>query len=100
MTATFAFPTTILFGTETISELRSRLGAMGAKAPLVVTDPGLLATNAFQKTIAALPNGVRVFSDIQSNPSNENVENASRAFLDHGCDSVIGLGGGSAIDVA
>ena len=42
--ATFSFPTTTLFGPGTIAELPARLGQMGAKRPLVVTDAGLLET--------------------------------------------------------
>lgn len=40
------------------------------------------------------------FSDFQPNPLYENVVNGVRLFREHGCDSLITIGGGSAIDVA
>src|SRR5690349_4461399 len=98
--ANFSFPTTILFGAGRIRELATRAAAVGANKPLVVTDAGLMATPAFRKVMDAAPRGAAVFSDTKSNPTADNVEAATNQFRQQGCDSVIGLGGGSAIDVA
>jgi alcohol dehydrogenase class IV len=100
MHAAFAFPTTILFGAGTVAEARSRLGALGGAKPLIVTDSGLTATPAFAQAIAAIGRDAAVFSDVKSNPVEANVEAAVTAFNRNRCDSVIGLGGGSALDVA
>jgi 4-hydroxybutyrate dehydrogenase len=43
---------------------------------------------------------VAVVSDIHANPTRDDVEGATRAFIERGCDSVVGIGGGSALDVA
>src|SRR5689334_5013983 len=98
--AAFAFPTTILFAAGSLSALRGRLSDLGCRRPLIVTDMGLVATRAFRQTVAAAPAEHRVFSSVQSNPTEQEVEAATSAFVDNGCDGVIGLGGGSAIDVA
>src|SRR4051812_24541603 len=98
--AEFSFPTRILFGAGTIAELRERLNRLVSSRPLIVTDAGLVATNTFRKAIAAAPDGHCVFSKVQSNPVEEDVEGATRAFIENGCDAVVGIGGGSAIDVA
>ncbi len=80
--------------------LRERLRGLGSKRALLVTDAGLVTTNVFRKAAAAAPDGHCVFSKVQSNPSADDVEAATSAFLANGCDAVIGVGGGSAIDVA
>jgi alcohol dehydrogenase class IV len=98
--AVFAFPTTIVFGPGSVGELRDRLAKLGATRPLVVADPGFRATRAFETARDAFPAGAEIFSDVQGNPAEANADAAFAAFRDRGCDSVIGLGGGSALDVA
>src|SRR4051812_40872298 len=98
--ATFAFPTTILFGAGSVSELRERMAILGIRRPLVVTDRGLMATGAFRAATGAIGADVPVFSDTHSNPTEDDVSGAIRAYRDGACDGVIGLGGGSSIDVA
>jgi alcohol dehydrogenase len=41
-----------------------------------------------------------VFDDVQPNPTIENVEAGVQAYKEHGCDGIIGFGGGSPIDCA
>jgi alcohol dehydrogenase class IV len=99
MAVTFSFPTAVLFGPGTIKELPQRLSAMGATKPLVVTDKGLLATPVF-RTIEMLSGGKwPVFSGVTPNPVEDDVERAAEAFRQGGCDSVVAVGGGSALDV-
>ena len=100
MRAAFAFPTQVVFGPGTVAELRERLAELGAKRPLVVTDPGLVKTRTFDRVKAALSGDVNVFSSVHGNPLAEDVEGATAAFKEGGCDSVVAVGGGSAIDVA
>ena len=97
--AVFAFPTTIVFGPGAVGQLRKRLAKLGVRKPLIVTDPGFRATRAFESARAAAPEGCEIFSDVQGNPTETNAEAAFAAFRDRGCDAVIGLGGGSALDV-
>src|SRR4051812_43433837 len=103
MISSFAFPTPILHGAGAVCELPERLGALGAagapnpKRPLIVTDPGLLATPAFQSLRDLLPEA-GVFSGVHPNPLEADVEAAAVAYREHGSDSVIGFGGGSALD--
>src|SRR3954451_8099791 len=100
VSANFSFPTTIAFGAGRVRELATRASALGAHKPLVVTDAGLMATTGFRKVMDAAPAGAPVFADTKSNPTADNVEAATNQFRQQACDSVIGLGGGSAIDVA
>ena len=101
---TFSFPTAIVFGAGSASQLwekfTARAGGGEMKRPLLVTDRGLLETPAFESVRKALGGRERIFADVQPNPTDANVKAAADAFRMGGCDSVIALGGGSAIDVA
>jgi alcohol dehydrogenase class IV len=101
---TFSFPTPTLFGAGALSELPARLTRLGIQRPLVVTDPGLLTTDAFarlQQVLGSANQGRTwwVFSGVQANPVEQDVMNAARACRDQVCDGVLGFGGGSALDV-
>ena len=100
MTGVFDFPTTIEFGAGRARELHKRLRSLGCTRPLIVTDAGLVATPAFGAVRTAAPEASPVFSGVQSNPLEGDVEGATAVFVRHGCDSVVGVGGGSALDVA
>ncbi|HEX8520785.1 MAG TPA: iron-containing alcohol dehydrogenase [Tepidisphaeraceae bacterium] len=98
MRATFSFPTTILFGPGAVGELPQRATDFHARRPLLVTDPGLAKTRTFARVRDLFPNSA-VFTGVHGNPTEADAENATRAFLEHQCDSVIAVGGGSALDV-
>ena len=102
--ATFSFPTATLYGPGAISELPMRVQQMGGRKPLVVTDPGLLQTKSFQtlsNTLGAKKLGEtwELFHGVHSNPTEQDVVDAGKAFREAHCDSVIAFGGGSALDV-
>src|SRR4051812_8226086 len=102
--ASFSFPTATLFGAGALSELPTRLHQMGSRKPLVVTDPGLLQTKSFQtlaNTLGAKQLGQTwdLFHNVHSNPTEQDVVDAGKAFREAGCDLVIAFGGGSALDV-
>lgn len=70
---------------------------------LVVTDPGLAAAGVLDRVTDALraarvPHAV--FAAVEQDPTVPNVEAALAAADAEGCDAVIGLGGGSALDAA
>lgn len=101
---TFSFPTTTLFGAGALAELRARLERLGISHPLVVTDPGLLATDAFQQLKTALgeigPDAAgALYADVHPNPVEADVLEAATSYHVHRCDGVIAFGGGSALDV-
>jgi len=102
--ASFSFPTATLFGAGAISELPSRVHQMGKHKPLVVTDPGLLQTKSFQilaNTLGEKKIGQtwELFHGVHTNPTEQDVVDAAKAFREAGCDLVIAFGGGSALDV-
>lgn len=101
---TFSFPTPTLFGAGAITLLRERAERLGMRRPLVVTDPGLLATEAFQSLARALGEDRKekdwfIFSGVHPNPVEQDVRDAAEAFRANRCDGVIAIGGGSPLDV-
>ena len=97
----FAFPTAILFGDGARRQVASHLVEAGHTRPLVVTDRGLAALPVFARFVGGL-GGVAhaVFSGIGGNPVRSQVMDGAAAFRAHNADSVIGIGGGAALDVA
>lgn len=100
---TFSFPTRIVFGVAAVRRLPACLEEIGVRRPLVVTDPGLRAAGPFKAVESALQDGgvrYEVFDGVHPNPIEEDVVQAAECYRRAGCDGVIGVGGGSAIDVA
>jgi alcohol dehydrogenase class IV len=100
----FSFPTTTLFGPGALRELPSRLAKLGVRRPLVVTDPGLVSTVAFQGLTGVLGGekpGKTWFLDdqVHPNPVENDVRGAADLYRKHQCDGIIALGGGSPMDV-
>lgn len=50
----FSFPTRTLFGAGSLRDLPAHLTRLGIQRPLVVTDPGLVPTDAFRALVAIL----------------------------------------------
>lgn len=99
MLATFTFPNRILFGEGARTSLGEELGRLGLGHPLVVTDPGLVASGLVAQVVGNLPNAV-VYSGVHANPTESDVLGGLEVFRQRGCDGLVGLGGGSPIDAA
>jgi alcohol dehydrogenase class IV len=97
----FAFPTPIVFGAGARRDVAAHLRAAGCARPLVVTDRGLAALPVFAAFRHEL-DGVEhaVFSGIWGNPVRSQVVHGAEAYRAHRADSIIGIGGGAALDVA
>jgi len=101
--ARFSFPTTIHFGSGARQLVAEHLKAEGLSRPLIVTDRGIAALPLYQELSAALRTGgleVAGYSEIFGNPVTSQVSAGVEAFRAHRADSIVGLGGGAAIDVA
>lgn len=100
----FRFPLDIRYGPGARSVLAEFADKRGVGRPLLVTDSGLLKTDAYRLAEAEIQRvwgeNVAKFTNVQPNPSEQDVENAWKAYADGECDGIIGLGGGSALDVA
>lgn len=101
---TFRFPTTIRFGSGARRTLAEFANRYAVERPLLVTDQGMPSTEAYQMVAAALDEvwsgQWQSFAGIHPNPLEQDVEDAWEEYRSSHCDSVIGFGGGSAIDGA
>lgn len=99
----YNFPTTIRFGAGSSSELPDYLRKNQLARPLVVTDPTVAQLPFFKKIIEDLKAksiSVEVFSNIHKNPAKSDVYKGTDAYDGTKRDSIIGIGGGAALDVA
>ena len=99
----YNFPTTIRFGAGVIKELPDHLASVGLTRPLLVTDPMVAKLDFFhdiRRQLEARGFSVEVFSDMHKNPVKSDVLKGGDAFAATDRDSIIGIGGGAAMDVA
>ena len=95
------YVTQIQFDFGAIQLLRAECKRVGITKPLIVTDPGVKAAGILQKAVDALgglPHAV--FDQTPSNPTEAAVRAAAGIYTTQGCDGLIAVGGGSAIDCA
>lgn len=93
----------IIFGNGSIHNLTSYIKELDAKNPLVVIDKNL-AKAGFQERIANLliPEGMKytVYDKVEPEPGIELADEGAALAIKNKSDIVIGIGGGSAMDVA
>jgi 4-hydroxybutyrate dehydrogenase len=80
--------------------LPEELAQQGVKRPLLVTDKGVAASGIVGKVRALLGGTVPMFDECPSNPTEAAAEAAFAAYRDGGCDGLVAVGGGSAMDLA
>lgn len=99
----YNFPTTIRFGAGASKELPGYLLQNKLRRPLIVTDPVVAQLVFFRNIIEDLKKkdlSCEIFSDIHKNPVKSDVYKGVEVFDQSGCDAIIGIGGGAALDVA
>ena len=95
------YVTQVQFEFGAIQLLRQECARVGITRPLIVTDAGVKAAGILQKALDALPGmPVAVFDQTPSNPTEAAVRAAAALYKSSGCDGLIAVGGGSAIDCA
>lgn len=99
----YNFPTTILFGENSIKELPKRIENLALKNCLIVTDSGLIKIGIAEKITSIFENAnldFTIFSNVHPNPIKGDVIQGVQFYKDNNCDGIIALGGGSPMDVA
>ena len=105
MTKPFIFNTSpsIRFGNGLLKDIGSILSADGHERAFVVTDPGMMATNIVTTAINSLKAAgisANVYGEVMSDPLESIVLAAVDAARSAEAGIIIGLGGGSSLDVA
>lgn len=98
----FATASNIHFGRGCRNHLADELTAFRVRRPIVVTDATLAGLPVVESTIQSIMNSaeVQVFAGGEAEPSIATAEKAVAAAQAHRADCVIGIGGGSNLDLA
>lgn len=102
LVANWSYPTSIRFGAGRISEIAEACTSAGISKPLFVTDKGLAKLAMTTKVLELMQEqglGAAMFSEVDPNPNQVNVEHGVSAYLEGAHDGVIAFGGGSALDL-
>ncbi|WP_136440133.1 iron-containing alcohol dehydrogenase [Pacificoceanicola onchidii] len=102
LTGNWSYPTAVKFGAGRIAELPEACAQAGMTRPLLVTDKGLADLPITHQTLDILEAaglGRALFSEVDPNPNEKNLEAGVAAYRDGGHDGVIAFGGGSGLDL-
>jgi alcohol dehydrogenase class IV len=105
MVKPFIFNTSpsIRFGDGCLKDIGSILSADGHDSALIVTDPGMVATDIVSEAVHSLEIAgitANLYGEVKSDPPEWVVHAAIDAARSAGANIIIGLGGGSSLDVA
>jgi alcohol dehydrogenase len=105
MRKTFSFTGAkkIIFGNGSILTLTGHIKELHAQNPLLVIDKNLAKTDLLEKIANVLiPGGIKftVYDKVEPEPPIEMADEGAKIAVKNKCDIVIGIGGGSAMDVA
>jgi alcohol dehydrogenase class IV len=87
-------------GVGALGELAGEARRLGGTRVALVTDPGLIRAGIVDQVRAAAGIDLHLFADVEPEPPYELAHRCADFIRGHGCDLVIALGGGSAMDVA
>ena len=90
-------------GEGALLKVPSLLKGVKLYRPIVVTDNGIHSLGLLNPLFEALKTeniAFAYFHDVVANPTIKNVEDGLKIFKENNCDSVIAVGGGSAMDAA
>ena len=102
LVADWSYPTAIRFGAGRLQELPNACANASIRNPLFITDRGLAALPLTRQALDILESaglGRAIFSDVDPNPSNRNLDAGLVRFRDGGHDGVVAFGGGSGLDL-
>ena len=97
----YSYPTRIEYGPGAMKDFTTIVKNSGLKKGLIVTDKGIEKVGTAQELKAYFAEvGIEavIFSDVKSNPTEENVLEGTKVYKETTCDFIVALGGGSPID--
>src|SRR5215475_6099241 len=95
--------TRIVFGVNAVERAGALAREIGAKKILLVTDPGIVAAGHAARVRGVLESSgleVTFYDKARENPTTECVNSCVTVAKTAGVDTIVGLGGGSAMDTA
>ncbi len=100
--ATITYLTKIQFDFGAVQLLAAEMAELGMTRPLLVTDKGVRAVGLLDKVMEHLPEKcpAEIFDATPENPTEVAMTVALAQYREAGCDGLIGIGGGSSMDLA
>ena len=103
-TLNFTLPTRVIYGIGVIAQLGDAVASHGRRRALLVTDAVLVQAGLAERVRAGFQNTAIeiacVYDQVPPNSTIRTVEDCAALGRAHGCDLIIGLGGGSVLDTA
>ncbi|KPP97617.1 iron-containing alcohol dehydrogenase [Marinobacter sp. HL-58] len=100
----FFCPVKVIAGKAALEHIPYELTGLGAKRPMIVTDKGVRAAGLLDPVLAACEESgleiISIYDDVPPDSSTGVVKDIAGIYRREKCDSLIAVGGGSAIDTA
>jgi alcohol dehydrogenase class IV len=99
----YEVPTAIEFGRGYVNKLNEHVLKLGGTKVLIVGDPGVLHAGIINRLEAPLESAgipYTIFTEVGMEATIESVDSGTEFAKENGCDLVVGVGGGSALDTA
>ena len=93
----------LMKGAGAVRHLPAAIKRRGLKKALIVTGPTLIGRGLLDGVLEEMEEqGLLyvIYNKVEQNPTDENVEDAVKVFLENGCDCMLALGGGAPLDCA
>jgi alcohol dehydrogenase class IV len=103
LTHPFFSPNRILFGIDAVEGVAAEIKHLGGKKVLIVTDPGVVEAGLVDASTVPLDSeGIpfSLYDRVEPEPPARIVEQCVQYLKDEKCDLIIGVGGGSSLDLA
>ena len=101
MSTYYFLPTRNVFGMGAVNEAGDLMKSLGGSKTLIVTDQFLAQCGMAGRVAGILAEAgiqAEIFPGAEPNPTDLNVAAGVTAYREHGCDSILSLGGGSSHD--
>ena len=98
-----ALPSRLVYGPGEVQKIGELVAPLGKKTLVVIGGGSVRRSGVLDRVLGLLEEagvGHEVFEGISGNPKASEADRAGEAMRDDGCDVVLGLGGGSVMDVA
>ena len=98
----WSYPTDVILGQGSLKQLPEACHSTGIRKPLIVTDKGLEDHQIIHNCLDILMKtglSAKLFSNVDPNPNQDNLDAGITAFMSHGADGIVAIGGGSALDL-
>ncbi len=96
-------PNKVIFGFGSSANVAAEVSSLRGGRVLVVTDPGVVAAGlleSVERSLRADSIAYEIYDKVEPEPPSRVIDEGAAVFKAAGCDVIVGVGGGSSLDVA